>query len=201
MQKIMNYILTRILPLLVMLAATSCSSISVMSDFDRNFDFNRSLTYQWVNPPGDESPDLLSANPLIRKRIQDAVSSELDSRGFSPAGLSRPDLLLVVRAYVKEKSFTRYDMHPFHHHFFYHGRLFRYYPGFDPFYEEPVTDYYEEGNLVVDMLDEKGMHLVWRGSARGYLKKYRTGESMQKDIDLAVSEIFSDFPSPKHTVR
>ncbi len=197
----MKYILAHILPLLVMLLTASCSRFSVMSDFDRNFDFNRSLTYQWVNPPGDESPDLLSANPLIRKRVQDAISSELASRGFLPAGLSSPDLLLVVRAYVNEKSFTRYDMHPFHHRFFYHGRVFRYYPGFGPFYEDPVTVYYEEGNLVVDMLDEKGMHLVWRGSARGYLKKYRTGKSMQKDIDLAVSEIFSDFPSPKHPAR
>jgi len=191
-----------VLTALVLLTTASCTGISVMSDYDRDYDFTRSRTYAWVSGADADSADVLAENPLVTRRVRSAVDRELAARGFRDAGRSTPDLLLVAHVYVTLKTAVRYMTHdPFYYGYTYRGRFFRYRPLLAPFYEMPVTESWREGRLIVDMIDERRKELVWRGSASGALKDYRTGEAMQKDIDIAVSKIFSDFPSTQTDAR
>lgn len=196
MKKNTGFIRTSVL--LFMFLATSCSALSVMSDYDRDYDFTRQRTYRWVTESGQDSGDVFSTNPLLKNRVQSAIDRELAARGFiAVSGSASAGLEIVVRAYVSEKSMTRHEPAPFYPPVYRWGRGFRYYPWFDRFDGVPVVYQYDEFLLLIDMIDRTGKRMVWNGSARGLLKRYRTGESMQKDIDFAVSEIFSDFPLQK----
>lgn len=196
-----NIYCIRSVALLLLLTTAACSGLSVMTDYDREYDFRPHRTYAWVSGAETDSADLLYANPLVLKRVRSSVDRELAARGFREAGQATPDLLLVVRGYVTQKTTVRYVPDPFYSGFTWRGRFFRYRPWVTPFYETPVTESWQEGRLTVDMIDESRKQLVWRGSATGALRNYRTGESMQKDIDLAVSKIFSDFPVPEADAR
>jgi hypothetical protein len=185
----------------ILLMTASCSGLSVMSDYDREYDFNRHRTYAWVTGVRADSGDVLAENQLVMNRIKAAVDRELAARGLILSGSAESDLVLSARAYVKEKNVVRYVSDPFYYGFAYRGRLYRYRPWSIPFYETPVFDSWREGRLIIDMIDERAKRLVWRGSARGPLREYRSSESLQKDIDLAVSKIFSDFPFPEADTR
>jgi len=188
--------------LLFMLLATSCSGLSVMSDYDHDYDFTRQRTYRWAAESHRDSSDVLSANPLLKNRVQSAIERELAARGFFAASGSAPAALDVeAHAYVSEKSMIRHEPAPFYPRVYWRGRGLRYYPWFDPFDAVPVVYQYDEFLLLIDMTDRTGMRMVWNGSARGLLKRYRTGEAMQRDIDFAVSEIFSDFPLQKAVLK
>jgi hypothetical protein len=188
----------RVAAILFMFLATSCSGLSVMSDYDRDYDFTRQRTYRWITDSGRDSSDVLSVNPLLKNRVQSAIDRELAARGFLAArGSSAAGLEIAVRAYISEKSMIRREPAPFYPRLYWWGKGFRYYPWFDPFEGVPVLYHYDEFLLLIDMTDQTGRRMVWNGSARGLLKRYRTGEAMQKDIDFAVSEIFSDFPLQK----
>ena len=188
--------------LLFMLLETSCSGLSVMSDYDRDYDFARQRTYRWARESRIDSSDVLSANPLLKHRVRSAIDRELSARGFlSDAGSLHAGIEVDARAYVSEKSMIRHEPAPFYPRVYWRGRGFRYYPWFEPFGEVPVVYHYDEFLLLIDMTDRQGRRMVWNGSARGLLKRYRTGEAMQKDIDFAVSEIFSDFPLQKAVMK
>ena len=64
---------------LVLLLA-GCSSTSVRFDYDRQQDFSRFKTFDFYPIPKEIGPD---TNPLVIKRIQDAVIRELAHKGLS----------------------------------------------------------------------------------------------------------------------
>jgi len=166
-----------------------------MSDYDKGYDFSGNRTYRWIAVTQEDSSDALAANPLLRKRVQSAVNRELASRGFVLVAVpGRATLALAARAFVSPKKSLRYTPDPFWPGAFRRGLYFRNIFRPDPFLVYPEYYTYDEAVIVIDMLDERSRETVWKGSAKGTLKQYRTGDAMQKDIDLAVSKIFSDFP-------
>lgn len=188
----------RVITSVFMVLATACSGFSVMSDYDRGYDFSRNRFYRWVGEAEKDSSDVLAANPLVRKRLRASVEKVLAERGFMPSAFpANAALVLDARVYVGQKSVIRYEPYLFDPYFHHRGRGFGDYHPIDPFAREPVLYRYDEVMFLIDMLDVRSRQVVWSGSATGPMKRYSTGESMQKEIDLAVSEIFSDFPVPK----
>lgn len=190
-------VLIRIASVLLMVLVTSCSSLSVMSDYDQAYDFTRNRTYRWGKIKQSDSSNVLATNSLVRKRVQSAVEQQLTLRGFVPAlHPSRADLVVDLRAYVRERGMVRYEDPFFYPSVFYRGGFYRYYTWFGLFGREPIYYRYNEGSLLIEIFDARSRQLVWNGAASGVLRQYCTGEALQKDIDLAVSKIFSDFPVP-----
>ncbi|NTV19643.1 MAG: DUF4136 domain-containing protein, partial [Bacteroidales bacterium] len=58
----------------------------------------------------------------------------------------------------------------------------------------PAVSYYEEGTLIIDIIDAKSDEIAWSGVARGILKNYDTSMQMQRDIDEVVTKIMAQFP-------
>jgi hypothetical protein len=165
--------------LLVLLA--SCSSVSVKHDYDRETDFQQYKTYAWSEQamPGDA----LAQNPLVKKRVQVAVDETLRSKGYSLTELEQADFVVVTHAGIKERMRVQ-DW----------GRYGWYDPWWGPYGGRVDVSYYEEGTLVIDIVDAKEKELVWRGMGTGIVKQYAKPEKMQKDIDQDVTKILAAFP-------
>jgi len=179
------------LSLLLMFFLAGCSALSVVSDYDREFDFSGFRTFRWpAENEGIRKGDVLVDNPLVYKRVQSAVNRQLVGKGFSVSGSKEADFIIYAHAGIKKQK-------SYHHYFgievpFGSYRWYR--PWWGPYGGYAYVSYYDEGFLVIDVIDARNRDLVWRGVATRVVREYRTAEAMQRDINDAVMKILQDFP-------
>ena len=83
-------------PLLVVLFFSSCSSVQVLSDYDREADFNTYKSYAFYKTGIDKA----QISDLDKKRILRAIENEMSKRGFVKS--QNPDILVSI--FTKEKE-------------------------------------------------------------------------------------------------
>ncbi len=188
--------------LLSMLALSACATaINSTVDVADNADFAGLNTYAWMT-------ELLTIeqwavendlNPLHEQRIRAAVEAELEHKGYGKAARDEADFVVFVRLAVTDRQQVRefyggygynyYGYYPGYRHGFGYYRGYRYYPGLSrsSVYVQTVT----EGNLVVDIFDNRSKEAIWHGLASKRLG--RTDEIVEL-IDIAVTALFARFP-------
>jgi len=161
------------------LVLTGCRSVSVSSDYDTGFDFARFRTFQW-SQPATHTPDV---NALIGQRIERAVNSEFEKKGYDLT--SPPDFLVAIHCGKDQKirvvdwgyAYGPTDL------WGYHGYYRR---GFGP---GGISAYvYEQGTLVIDIIDAATNRLVWRGTGTGVVDPDPTPEEITESVNEAVAE-------------
>jgi len=163
---------------LVLLAA--CSTVSTNYDYDTSFDFSKLKSYRWA-----DLPSKANANPFVVQRVGAAVETQLKAKGYAPA-TGAPDFL--VASYVGQRSRIRVTDWGYG----YGPRGAWYGPG------AGVDVYeYEEGSLIVDIVDARSKRLVWRGSATAVVDPGATPDERTERIQEAVAKMFKDFPPPR----
>lgn len=162
----------------------SCSSVSVVTDYDHAEDFSTYKTfrmYEGKTIPGDE----LAKDPLVKKRFEDAVKEELIKKGFTYKESGDVDFMVVIHAGVKEKvRVTNW------------GRYGWYDPWWGPYGGRVDVSQYEEGTLVIDIVTVSQKELAWRGMGTSVIgsNKYGGDEEGLKNIREIVSKILAGFP-------
>lgn len=174
----------------MLLALAGCSSIDVHTDHDPSADFSQYRTYDWEPvEPGHEASDLSGVpNPLLEKRIRSAVEAQLAEKGLRKAGAeAAPDLLVRSRV-VQRQRLESTGSHVGLGLGFgrgYWGAGVAGYPG------GVETRQYTEGTLVLDFIDSRTNHLVWRGIATDTVGP---PEDSQEDVSEAVAETLEKYP-------
>jgi hypothetical protein len=169
------------------LAAGACATVSVTTDFDRAADFSRYRTFTLAG--GNLQINGLSdnGNTLVKDRIQNALRATLTAKGLVETSTA-PDLfvgyLAGARSRTEIEGMPPYapDMGPY------------WYGGWwGPGYAEWWTRTYEEGTLVVDLVDASSHKLAWRAYARSEIKP-PVSEQKVRDV---VESAFKGYP-PHH---
>ncbi len=159
------------------LLSVGCSSISTSYDFATGTDFAALKTYSWMKSPTDGKAD-----PLIVERVHSAVNATLQLKGYALVDQS-PDFFVSSHGSSREKiqvSDWNYQPRGFH--------------GGGP---SGATVYqYEEGTLLLDVIQAKDKRLVWRGTARGVINPNPPPEERTKVINEAVQKLLAKFPPP-----
>ena len=68
------------------------------------------------------------------------------------------------------------------------------YPGYNMHSTQTTVYHYEEGSLILDIVDTKNKQLIWRGSAQAEIIASRTSKQRDELIEKAVDKLFSQFP-------
>ncbi len=162
----------------------SCSSLNVISDWDRATDFSKFKTFSFYEGPpipGDE----LAKHPLIKKRVEQTVARIMEGKGLTRTEPEKADLLIFVHAGIKEKinvtdwgGYGWYD--PWWGRRGYGGRV--------------DVHQYEEGTLIIDFADVSKKDVVWRGMATDVVKGYSDPQKIQKNLDAIVEKVLAEFP-------
>lgn len=119
----------------------------------------------------------LGGNPLIDKRIEAALEQQLVAKGLQKQTAGRPDLFVAYHTNVKDKI----DVDTYGYGYGPYGRRLGTYAN--------VREY-QQGTLVVDLIDAKAKELVWRGWAKG-----EVNDSVSKEkIDKAIAKILEQYP-------
>jgi hypothetical protein len=164
--------------LLALALLAACSSVSTNYDYDTSYDFSKLRSYRWA-----DIPSKADANPLVVQRVGAAVEAQLKAKGYLPAE-GAPDFL--VATYVGRQS--RIQVTDWGYGY---GPRAAWYGGGVDVYQ------YEEGSLIVDIVDARSKRLVWRGTATSIVDPDATPEERTKRINEAVGKMFKDFPPPK----
>lgn len=172
------------LGLALALGLVGCSTLRTTQDYDPGVDFSRFHTYAWL-PHSIEQSDPSIDTDLLRVRVQRAVDSELERKGFTPApGGATPDLYADYHVYTKEKV----DLVTI-------PSSWGYGPGwYGGMSTEVHSREYTQGTLVIDFVDGAKKQLLWRGAASAEIVPNRTPEERAARVDEAVRQILAPFP-------
>ena len=171
--------LTNFLPLVFLLVLTSCSTVNVVTDFDREVNFSLYDSYAFYKPGIDKT----RISDLDKKRILRAIDRELSAKGMTKS--DKPTLLITI--FTKEQE--RVDVYNNGYGYGW-GWNRGYYGGF---YGNSAY-YSTEGSLFIDLIDAKTNQLVWQGL--GSAKLITSGDIDKKEarINEIVHEILAQFP-------
>jgi hypothetical protein len=174
-----------IVPIGAVLLAVGCSSISVRHDFDTQADFTGYQTYAWLQQPTTAVGDAKAAqrtNTLLDKRIRRAVDAQLAAKGMKPSA-EDPDLLVIYHMGLDRKV----DVQDW-------GYSYPRYP-YGGWYGGQVDVYeYDEGTLIVDLIDAESDQLVWRGTATKVIDETASPEKREANLNEVVTRLFADYP-------
>lgn len=153
---------------------SSCASVRVSSDFDREANFPNYKTFAFLK----EGIDKVEISDLDKKRILRSIEAELTKKGLT-LNSENPDIL--VNFFTKERE--RQEV--------YNNIGFGW--GWGPFgfgtgynISNPIT----EGTLFIDIINAEKKDLIWQGKGVGTLSDYNKDER----ISQFVAEILKQYP-------
>ncbi|MGE3489038.1 MAG: DUF4136 domain-containing protein, partial [Vicinamibacterales bacterium] len=125
-----------------------CASMNVSSHIERGVNFAEYVTYDWGPPDNLPVGDpRLDNNPFFNDYLQGAVEKKLAAKGFERAAGKEADLLIHYHASVNQ----RLDVYRADQQYGYcYGDC------------EPQVVDFEQGTLVIDIVDAKTKKVVWR---------------------------------------
>jgi len=175
------------LPVLALLFLSSCVSVRVVSDYDKEANFNGYKSYAFYKTGIDKA----HLSDLDKKRILKAIDAEMSSRGMVKA--QDPDLLISI--FTKEREqvdvYNNYwgGMHGWGWSPWYYGG---YGPGWG--WNSPTVSTRTQGSLYIDLIDTKNKELVWQGKGIGTLNNTKNIERKEERIREFVIEILQQYP-------
>jgi len=142
-------------------------------------------------PTGDPRID---DNTILRNRVHTAVDAALSARGFRKVS-SDPDFLVAYHVSLdRQQSVQTLNSYYGYSPGWGYGYGASYRPGYWAGSPETYVYEYEEGTLILDVVDPKSKELMWRGSAQDEVNFKSTPEKAQAQINEAVNGMLEHFP-------
>jgi hypothetical protein len=152
-----------------------CASMNVRSFVDRGVDLGFYQTFDWGPQRALSTGDpRLDNNPFFHEHVRRALEMQLAARGFERTTGGTPDLLVHYHASVMQKLDIGAG---------------------DAGCDDCQAQVYDQGTLVVDLIDAGTKRLVWRGWAEGSIDGVIDNQVwMEARIDEAVARILEHLP-------
>ena len=183
-----SVLITRVCFLFITLAA---HGQDVRYNFDKNADFSKFKTYEWV-----KLKDAPAVNDLVNKQIMAAVDAELATKGLTKVNDDSANLYIGYQAAVgQEKEFTSFSSDWGYGGGWYRGGWYGGMGGMSTTTGQTTTLYV--GQLALDMYDSGKKDLAWRGVASKTLDPKAKPEKQQKNLAKAIKKMLKNYPPPK----
>ena len=166
---------------LAALALSGCATMNVSSHIERGVDFAQFRT--WDFGPADALPTgdpRLDNNPFFKDYLEGAVGKALEGRHYARVTSGTPDLLVHYHANISKT----FDIN---------GVDNRY--GYCSSDCEPRFIEYEQGTIVLDVVNTQTNRVVWRGWAQENINGVIDNqELLRKEVHKAVTRMMELFP-------
>jgi hypothetical protein len=167
--------------ILAALFITGCTTISVNQDYDPAYDFAKLKTYGFIPITEEAGIDQLNAT-----RLGDAIKENLNAKGYT---LSENADFGIALFFTKDTKTSIQSTGGYGYGYGYRG-----YGGMGG---STYVSQYDEGTLVIDVVDMAKQELVWRGIGTGVISDNPSVEERTANINYAVTEILTQFPPTK----
>lgn len=183
--------LLKFTPVLVFaILLSSCSSVRVASDYDKEANFDSYKTFAFFKPGIDKA----EINDIDKRRILRAIEAELLAKGMTKS--ENPDMLVSIFT----KSNQRVDIYnnAWGAGAWGWGGFNRWGWGWGPGlgWRGNNVSTTTEGMLYIDLVDANKKELIWQGSGTGYLVT-KNIDKKEARIKEFVSKTMEQFPPAK----
>ena len=163
-----------------------CATMDIATDYDPSADFSGFRSYAWMETRPRPTADPRIDSGLLESRVRGAVEAELAAKGYGKDEGGSPDFLVGYHAAVRD----RLDVYTM-------NNSYGYRPGWGWGAADVYTYQYEEGSLVIDIVDAGSKQLVWRGRAQAEINRSAGPEERDARIRESVRRILERFPPGK----
>lgn len=179
-----------ILSAIIALSLSACSQISVKEDYDASADFSQYTQFAWLPQEKQVAPtaqEFKAKEPLIAKRIENAIKLEMTAKNLSMDS-NTPNAFITyhVTTQTKYRSNSPSTSVGFG---FGGSRSF----GGLAFSNGGDILEYEEGKLVIDIMDLNGK-LLWRGISSSLLNEQSSPEKTTQFVTEVVAKLLAQYP-------
>ena len=180
--------LLKFTPILVFaILLSSCSSVRVAADYDREANFDQYKTFAFFKPGIDKA----EISDIDKRRILRAIEAELMAKGMTKS--DNPDMLVSIFT----KSTQRVDVYnnSWGYGAWGWGGYSRWGGGWGPGFGWGGNNVSTstEGMLFIDLVDAKEKELIWQGSGTGYLVT-KNVDKKEARIKEFVAKTMEQFP-------
>ncbi len=200
----------RLLPaVLAVLTLSACAPATIKNTVDiaDGVHFGDFKTYAWITDDSllrvDSGASAL-ANPINERRVRSAIEHELAGKGYRKVAHSDADFVVSyrlgsqdrvrVRQFYNDFGYRYYGFHRGFSRFGHHGFGRFGYPGYGGYGSRLSVQTITEGNLVVDIFDNRSKEAIWHGVATKRLSQADRDNAADL-INQAAASLFSDFPA------
>jgi len=158
------------------LMAACASSPYIQTDSDGNYDLSSYKSFKVISPDIEDTPELISINPILIQRIDRAIESSLEEKGLKTS--EKPDL--VIRFYLGTKR--EIDRSSDLGSYGYYGR------NFDSRDQRYIRS--DKDEISIRFHDTKSDEVVWYAFTRF---KRSSNQNDQEAINILIKEAVSGF--------
>ena len=168
----------------LVLSLVGCTQITVNSDYDPTADFKSLRTYTWRKTPPTIPDDPRLAGPFFENRVRHAIEEELAAKGFKKQLTGDTDFLVGYHAVLKQEL----DVTTMNESYGYRRGW-----GWGGMSETHVSSF-EQGTLILDVLEPGTKRLLWRGAAEAIVNFGDSQEKRERRLKRAVKKLLKPFP-------
>jgi hypothetical protein len=163
--------------------AIGCSGIKVSTDYNPEAEFASLKKYAWLPKAREKTGNPRLDSPLLRARIEQAIEDTLAAKGYRLADVADADFFVNYHVGIEAKVDvtsvpTMYG----------YGRWGGIYTS------ETRVDQYDQGTLLIDIVDREQDDLIWRGSGQARVNQDGSPRQREERVRKAVAAILKQFP-------
>lgn len=170
-----------------LLALSGCSGIRVSQDFSPKAPLSGISTFDWDTRVRDVKDRTREDNPLVLDRIRAALETTLAEKGWTRQAHS-PQCRVAYDYRVETKLSSTQTGPRFGIAMSTGGG------GALAFGSGTDIEQYDQGQVLVDLLDPGTGRLIWRGKATFRVANHQKPAKMTQKINTAVEKIMAQFP-------
>jgi len=172
---------------LIFVLLQACSGIQVSQDFEQGFDFSALKTFTWR--PNENNEWGLANNDLVDRRVRNAIVNSLTARQFSQDDSGQADFLISYDLAVEQRISSSnvsggVSM----------GRSTAGRHGSIGISTGSQVSTYDQGTLIIDVVDAASDKLVWRGVSSQALPDLSDPQRLTDRVNETVAAILKQFP-------
>ena len=163
------------------LVLSACATMNVSSHVERGVDFAQFRTWDWgpadALPTGDPR---LDNSPFFKDYFEGAVEKQMAARHFEKAASGTPDLLIHYHANIDQRIDVNGEDRQ---------------NGYCYDDCQPHVIEYEQGTLVLDVVDTRTNRVVWRGWAQDSMEGVIDNQDrLARQLNEAITRMMKQFP-------
>jgi hypothetical protein len=176
--------------LATLLVAPAANAAKPNIQWNQDYDFSHVKTFAWQDPT---APSLAQSNPFMHKFIADEIEKRLTAAGLTKAAAgAMPDVWVTYHGSVMNQVQLQSDSFGYGFGGYGMGGWGMYgYGAAGPVSTTTRVVNYQEGTLIVDIVDPVKKELVWRGSTTPILisdSNDKTQKNISKALDAMVKQ-------------
>lgn len=168
--------------------AACTSGPKVRVDADPSADLASYKTFAFFE---DLATDKSQYSTMITSRLKDATRRELKRRGYEEAA-DQPNLRVNFSTNLESRTEVQSTPSASAGFYGYRGGMYGAWGGYPT---DVHTTHYQQGTLVIDLVDAQKRQLVWQAVAEGRLSK-KAIENPAESIDALIADMFEKYPVP-----